>query len=67
VDKIKVGDKLRKGDAVITITEIYLFQMHKGQNFEVAILYDWHNIETDDTKNGVTSFSLNWEGWEKVC
>ena len=66
MDKIKVGDVLKKGDGRITITEIYLFQMHPRDNFRPVVIYDWHNVKTDQIENGVTTFDMDWEGWEKV-
>lgn len=64
MDKIKVGDILRKGNATVTVTDIYLFQMHPQGEWRPVIVYDWQN--GSEKKKGETSFNLIWEGWEKV-
>lgn len=66
MDKIQVGDKLQKNDAIITITEVYLFSPRQDNEFVPVVTYDWHNTKMDRKEPSITSFDLRWEGWEKV-
>ena len=64
MDKIKVGDVLKMHDIRITVTEIYLFQMHPEDNFEPIIVYDWQKGKR--MVKDMSTFDMDWEGWEKV-
>ena len=69
MDKIKIGDVLKNGDIKITITEIYLYQMHKGDDFKPSIVYKWydpHDPVWGDGLDDMETIDTNWEEWEKV-
>ena len=66
MDKIRIGDKLQKSDAILTITDIYLFRLSPTNNLQSVVIYDLYNVDTKKLVEGCRTYSVNWEGWENV-